>query len=180
MALNSAFRFFSATPRLRGYLPGLLLLLCIFAAPCAAAPRQVRAPADAEKLFNQLGATMTCTCGCRESLLACSHNMCPTKPVEQAYLRQLCEDAAQQPAAIRSAMSARFGEKILQAPGESLLYPLLIAGAVVMIAGFGALVWIVRGRTPKAAEPEKSPAPAPASSDPVLDARIEREIKNLE
>lgn len=153
----------------------LFVFLAILAPSVQAAPKTVRPPAEVERLFHELGATMTCTCGCRENLLDCSHNSCPTKPEEQRFLRGLCEDAGMDVAAIRAGMAARFGEGILQAPGSSLLYPLLIVGAVVLIVAFASLVWVVRGRTPQAVE-----TPAPAADDPALDARIEREIKDLD
>ncbi|MCC6575591.1 MAG: cytochrome c-type biogenesis protein CcmH [Planctomycetes bacterium] len=155
----------------------LLLLLCVMA-PCAgAAPKQVRPPAEVERLYNQLGATMTCTCGCREVLLDCSHNSCPTKPEELRFLRGLCEDASMDIAAIRAGMAARFGDKILQAPSSSLLYPLLFVGGLLVIGVFSALVWAVRkGR----AAPAALETTAVKADDPSLDARIEREIKEID
>ncbi len=171
--------FFAPAARPRALFGVLMLALCFLAAPAAAAPKVTRAPADAERLYQELGSQMTCTCGCREMLLACSHNNCPAKPVQQGFLRKLCEDAANDAAAIRTAMADRFGERILQAPGSSLLYPLLAVGGLLLLGLFGALVWAVagRGRTSPA---RPAGEPQAKGDDPVLESRIERELRDIE
>lgn len=172
--------FFFAPATGPGALFGVLMLaLCFLAAPAAAAPKVLRAPAEAERLYQELGSQMTCTCGCREMLLACSHNNCPAKPVQQGFLRKLCEDAANDAAAIRTAMADRFGERILQAPSSSLLYPLLVVGGLLLLGLFGALVWAVAGRsrTPPA---QPDPRPPAQGIDPVMESRIERELREIE
>jgi hypothetical protein len=66
----------------------------------------------------------------------------------------------------------------VQVHGDSLLYPVLFGGAFVTLALFGIALWYfaTRGKT-------DSPAPEAggrAPSDPALNARILREMEDIE
>lgn len=139
---------------------------------------QERTPAEAEQMYLEVGAQLRCVCGgCRDELLECSHTNCSHKLTQRAYLRELCQDAALDPAAIRQSMAARFGEKVLQVPPESHLYVVLGIALLVLGGAFGGMFWYVAGKR-RAAEPA-------APEDEVADRgetelRIERDMRELQ
>lgn len=148
---------------------GLLVLLLALAAPLAA---QWRSPEDAQRLYDDVGRQLFCTCGCRENLLSCSHNVCEAKDAERAFLRKLAADPKLDANAMRDAMVKRFGEGVLQAPRETGLYGVVGAAVVLLGAAFGVALWRLRGK-------EKAAPAAPAPADE-LAGRIERELKEME
>jgi cytochrome c-type biogenesis protein CcmH/NrfF len=162
-----------STPHRSGRPWCLLALVLLLAGPLSAAEK--RTPEEAEKLFQQLGAQMTCTCGCREGLLVCSMNNCSAKAAEQGFLRELCADSSQSPESIRRAMALRFGEKILQTPDDTSLFPLLLISGLAVLAMFAGVLFYVRGR-PRPAEAADTPKP----SEDEMDARLKRELEELD
>ncbi len=155
-----------------------VLLALLLAAPISAAPVMERDPAEAEKLYHEIGSSMTCLCGCRERLLDCSMVNCSFKETGQRFLREECRDANKSPDQIRAAMIERFGPEIMQVHGDSLLYPVLFGGAFVTLALFGTALWFfaTRGKTDS---PSVEAAGKPPS-DPSLEARILREMEEIE
>ncbi|MCB9932210.1 MAG: cytochrome c-type biogenesis protein CcmH [Planctomycetes bacterium] len=149
----------------------MLLLLALFA-PAAAA--QERTPDEAERLYQQVGDQLFCICGCREALLSCSHNVCSAKDEERKFLRELAGNSKLDAGEIRQAMVERFGKGVLQVPEQSNLYPVLIAAGLGLAAAFGAGFWVL---TRHGSKPEAAPEPA---ADPDFEARIARELKELE
>lgn len=147
----------------------LLLLLLLLAAPLSA-----RSPAEADRLYHDVGSQLFCICGgCREGLLVCSMNVCEAKELEREYLAQLCQDPALDAGAIKAKMAERFGDKVLQVPPESNLYPVLLAATLLLAGAFGFGFWVL---TRKAA----SPGPEPQPDTGVADSRIENALKELE
>ena len=158
----------------------LLILLAAIAicAPSvqAAAERAERTLADSERLYLQIGRQLFCTCGCRDNLLDCSHNVCTPKAQERAFLKELCRNPKFDEGEIKQEMVTRFGPEVLQAPASSLLYPLLGAAAMLMLAGFGTMLHhMVRrptgldeGTSVGEAEPDE------------LDQRIAEELKEMD
>lgn len=149
---------------------GTIMLALLLAAPLLA---QDRTPAEADRLYQEIGNQLFCICGCRENLLTCSHNICSAKEEERKFLRQLTSNPKLDESGIKQEMVKRFGPGVLQVPEQSSLYPLLAIAAVVLIAAFGAGFWVVtrRGETP--VEPKQE-------IDPELEARIANELKELE
>jgi len=152
----------------------LSFAICV-ASPLQAAPVKERDPAQAEKLFHDLGSSMVCLCGCRERLLDCSMVNCDFKETAQRFLREECRDAGKTPDQIRAAMIERFGPEIVQVRQDSLLYPVLFATAFLTLGVFGGALWFfaTRGKT----EP---PADTPKGEDPALEQRILREMEEIE
>lgn len=150
----------------------LLILLLLFAAPAAA---QTRAPDEAERMYREVGDQFMCICGCREKLLACSHNVCSSKDAERAFLRELVQDPKLSAGQIKQQMVTRFGPKVLQVPEESNLYPVLIVSVLLLAGAFGFGYWTITRKKTSADEP----APLPAN-DSTLDSRIANELKELD
>ncbi len=157
------------------FLPLILLL----AAPVCAAPVKERDPAEAERLYHEIGSSMVCLCGgCREKLLECSMVNCGFAGTARQFLREECKDASRSQDQIRADMIARFGPEIVQVHGDSLLYPVLFGGAFVTLALFGIALWFFAARG-KADSPPVEAAGNPPS-DPSLEARILREVEEIE
>lgn len=146
----------------------LLLLLLLFAAPLSA-----RSAVEVDRLYHDVGSQLFCVCGgCREGLLVCSMNVCQAKELERDYLRELCQDPALDAGAIKAKMAERFGEKVLQVPPDSSLYPVLIVAVLLLAGAFGFGFWAVTRRRPATTEQQPDPD--------VADSRIENELKELE
>jgi cytochrome c-type biogenesis protein CcmH/NrfF len=152
----------------------MLLALCLFAPALSA---QERSPAEAEAMYLEVGAQMRCVCGdCRDELLECSHNRCPSKLAQRAYLRELCQDVKLDQPAIRQSMAARFGVRALQVPPESHLYVVLGIALLVLSGAFGGMFWYLAGK-------RRAAAPV-ADADEVVERgetelRIERDMREL-
>ena len=150
----------------------LVLLAVVFFAPTVFA--QDRTPAEAERMYETVGDQLFCICGCREKLLACSHNVCSAKDQERAFLHELSQNPKLDEAGMKAEMVKRFGKGVLQVPEDSSLYPLLFTIGGVLIVAFGAGFWVVTRH-------EKSPdEPEAKGRDPELEARIANELKELD
>lgn len=151
-----------------------LLLSLLLLAPALAAV-EGRSPAEVDRLYHEVGAQMFCVCGgCREGLLECTMTNCSTKLTQRDFLRALCADPANDAPAIRQAMVTRFTPKVLQVPDDSSLFPVLAAAGALLLLAFGTGFWYVTQRGKAAA------AAASAEIDPDLEARIARELKELD
>ena len=149
----------------------LILALLALCTPLAA---QWRSPAEAQRLYDEVGRQLFCTCDCRENLLSCSHNVCEAKDAERAFLRKLAADPRLDADGIRAAMVKRFGEGVLQAPRETGLYAVVGVAVALLLAAFGVAFWRLRSR-------DAVPAvPAPVATGDELDRRLERELKEME
>ena len=148
-----------------------MFALLVLLAPIAAA--QDRTPDQAEKLYQQVGSQLFCTCGCRENMLTCSHNVCSSKTQQREFLAELTKDGKLDEAGVKQQMVGRFGKEVLQVPEQSNLYPILAVAGVVLIAAFGAGFWAVTRRGEK-------PAAEAATIDPEVEARIAKELKELD
>jgi cytochrome c-type biogenesis protein CcmH/NrfF len=149
--------------------PLVLFFSSLVACPLGA---QDRTPAEADRLYQQVGSELFCICGCRENLLTCSHNVCSSKDEERKYLRALAQNPKYDAAAIRQEMVTRFGPEVLQVPEQSSLYPLLAIAGAVLIAAFGAGFWVVTRKGERTVEDRRI--------DPELEARIANELKELD
>jgi hypothetical protein len=151
----------------------LLLILLLLIPAGLAGQAQQRTPEEAQMLYSQVGSQLFCICGCRENLLTCSMNVCSSKVEQRNFLRVLCRDASLDVTEIKDQMAVRFGPNVLQVPPRSTLYPLLGFGLLLIAGAFAFGFWgLTRGRDPKG-DPT-------GGSDPQLDERIERELKELE
>lgn len=145
---------------------------------------QSRTPDEADRLYHEVGDQLFCICGCREKLLSCSHNVCSAKQAERTFLRELSQNPQVDAPAIKQQMAARFGQKVLQVPPESALYPVLGVSLVALVAAFGGMFWYVAGH--KRAQSEAAQAESGASSRRTggpkdeLEQRIDREMQGLE
>jgi len=148
----------------------IMTLALLIATPLMA---QDRTPAEADRLYQEIGSQLFCICGCRENLLTCSHNICNAKDEERKFLRELAGNSKLDESAIKQEMIKRFGPGVLQVPEQSSLYPLLAIAGALLIAAFGAGFWVV---TRKGGTPE-----TPAQEiDPELEARIAAELKEMD
>ncbi|MCB9894926.1 MAG: cytochrome c-type biogenesis protein CcmH [Planctomycetes bacterium] len=152
----------------------LLFVLFAVCAPVGWAQSTDRSPAEAERLYHEVGDQLFCICGCRENLLTCSHNTCSAKDEERAYLRELTQNPKFDAAAIKQGMADRFGNEVLQVQQASSLYPILAFSGIVLVAAFGAGFWVItRREETKAEQPE-------VTIDPEMEARIANELKELD
>jgi cytochrome c-type biogenesis protein CcmH/NrfF len=149
----------------------------LIAAVTALAPlhAQGRTPADAERLYREVGDQLFCTCGCREKLLSCSHNVCAAKDAQRAYLRELSQKPEHDAATMKQEMVRRFGPKVLQVPEDSSVFVVLGVSLAALLAVFGGMFWYVLGRGRRVAPESAAAAPAPDG----LDERIERDMQEL-
>ena len=78
--------------------------------------------------------------------------------------------AGEQPDAIRTRIEARFGDHVVGVPRQLLgwLLPILL-----LVAGAGGLVWVLRRAVQR-------PAPAARALSPELEARLSRELDDLD
>jgi cytochrome c-type biogenesis protein CcmH/NrfF len=154
----------------------LLILLLLLPAGLAAQTAErsnQRTPEEAHMLYTQVGSQLFCICGCRENLLTCSMNVCNSKVQQRRWLRELSRNAALDAAEIKEAMAEQFGPNVLQVPPRSSLYPILAIGLLLIVTAFAFGFWaLTRGR-----DPMGDPT---GGTDPAIDARIERELKELE
>lgn len=160
-----------ATSGMRSGATALVALVLVFASPTLGA--QDRTPAEAERLYQQVGNQLFCICGCRENLLTCSHNVCSAKDEERKFLRELAKDPKLDEAGIKQEMVKRFGPGVLQVPEQSSLYPLLAIAGVLLITAFGTGFYVVTRRG-------SSTDTAKREIDPELEARIANELKELD
>jgi len=92
---------------------------------------------------------------------------------DAAVVRQEIRDAlktGEQPEEIRARIEARFGDHVIGVPRQLVgwLIPIL-----ALLAGAGALLWILRRAVQR-------PAPSPRTLSPELEARLSREIDDVE
>jgi cytochrome c-type biogenesis protein CcmH/NrfF len=144
-------------------------------APVFGQEREARSPEEADRVYHEVGEQLFCICGCREGLLVCSHNVCSAKEQEREYLRELSGRAELDNSAIKAEMVKRFGKGVLQVPEESSLYPILVVVTVLLVGAFGVGFWVV---SHKEGDDEDEQPDAP--DDPELEARIEKELKELD
>jgi len=163
------------SPKPRAWL--LLVTLMLFAAAPLCA--QTRTPAEAERLYHEVGEQLFCTCGCREKLLSCSHNVCGPKTDQRNYLRELSQMPQHDAEAIKQQMVTRFGPKVLQVPQEDSLFTVVAVGMLALVAGFGGMFWYIVGRNRAKAESDAAAPPQPAAKD-AMEERIERDMQDLE
>ena len=78
--------------------------------------------------------------------------------------------AGDQPDQVRARIEARFGDHVVGVPRQALgwLLPIL-----VLIAGAGGLIWVLRRAL-------RAPAPAERPLSPELEARLARELDDLD
>lgn len=156
----------------------LALVATLLAAPLAA---QERTPAEAEKLYREVGEQLNCICGdCRDRLLECSHNTCKVKEAMRSYLRELTQDGRNDTAAIRQQMAARFGERALQVPAESNIYAVLAIGLAALTGAFGCMFWYVARRKGVSEDSPKSLDEATDVQRTETEVRIERDMQELQ
>ena len=90
---------------------------------------------------------------------------------DQAVHFRLLDAKRKEP--IKQQMVDRFGKEVLQVPEQSTLYPILAVAGVVLLAAFGFGFWTITRRGDK-------PAAEAATIDPEVEARIARELKELD
>jgi hypothetical protein len=163
----------------RSWLGALVVLVALLAAaPLCAAPAKERDPAEADALYHEIGGSMICLCGgCRERLLECSMVNCSFSGTARKFLQEECKDATRSPDQIRTDMIARFGPEIMQVHGNSLLNPVLIGVGLSVAAIFGGVLWFFSTRGKQKLRDE---TPSKPISDPSLEARIVREMEEIE
>lgn len=154
-----------------------LIALVLFLPAALAAGGGPRTPAEADRFYHEVGDQLFCTCGCREKLLSCSHNVCAAKDAQREYLRELSQNSIYDAAAMKQEMVKRFGPKVLQVPEESGLYTVLAVALAALVAGFGGMFWYVVGKGKARAEAGTAPV---ATEKDALEERIERDMRDLE
>lgn len=157
----------------------MLLMIALFAA--APLHAQTRTPAEADKLYHEVGDQLFCICGCREKLLTCSHNVCAQKTAERQYLRELSQISTHDGAAIKQEMVKRFGPQVLQVPDESSIFTVLAIALAALVAAFGGMFWYLAGRRKARSEADTVILTAsPKGEKDALEERIDRDMQELD
>ena len=140
------------------------LLCCVASVTCwrAAEDPEVTRARQANELSRDL---MSPFCPGR-TLADCSS---PDAGAVRQEIRQSLA-AGQQPDEIRARIEARFGDHVVGVPRQLLgwLLPIL-----VLIAGAGGLLWVLRRAVQR-------PAPAAKALSPELEARLSRELDDVD
>jgi cytochrome c-type biogenesis protein CcmH len=147
---------------------GVLALAALLAAAAGAA-----VPATQQEIEEAL----TCQCGCGLTVHACNHLQCPSgEPMKREIAERLARGESKE--AILAAFRARYGEKVLSAPTFRGFNWLAWVTPFAAVAAAALTLGVVLGRRTRARPGGE--AAAPAAVDPVLRARLVREIEELE
>lgn len=118
--------------------------------------------ADNDARFNALGHKMICGCGCNQILLECNHVGCPLSDGMRNELAAGIQRGDNDDL-ILQAFVQKYGPTILAAPPNAGFgRAAWIMPFLVLLAGFGSVVLVVRSwkARPAGASPETHPAPA--------------------
>jgi cytochrome c-type biogenesis protein CcmH/NrfF len=151
-------------------LSSLLAVSCLsigIPAGAAGAPAKTTAAA--------IQGSLTCQCGCQQTVLACNHEGCGSKAEMQA-LSEKEVATGKDSAAILQDFVLRYGTQVLATPPPSgfnlMVWILPITGGIV---GLSLVVVLVR-RWRRTSPP---PPPGQGAIDPEIMAEVEEEIKHL-
>jgi cytochrome c-type biogenesis protein CcmH/NrfF len=132
-------------------------------------------PSFAATTQQEVEEALTCQCGCGLTVHACNHLQCPSgEPIKKEITERLARGEDRE--AILAAFRARYGEKVLSSPTfRGFNWLAWITPFAAVLAGALGLVLAMRRRS---GAPVAAPAAPPA--DPVLRARLARELEDLD
>lgn len=129
----------------------------------------------AQPTAKSLGESLTCQCGCNQTVTACNHYECSSRTEMQALIQKEMA-AGKDETTILQDFVLRYGVKVLSTPpARGFNLAVWILPAVGLVAGLIVLIVLARRWRKPPAEP---PPPVPASVDPKLLAAVEDEIRS--
>jgi cytochrome c-type biogenesis protein CcmF len=132
-------------------------------------------------LEKRLHSEIVCTCSCRRALDNCGMPNCGGHAAQSEKIRQLMAEGKDHDAIIATFIRDFGGQDILIEPKSegfnrlAWLFPYAIGGLGAIAGAFVVRKWSRRSPPPEAAAPA-----AGSSSDPALQARLDRELENLD
>jgi cytochrome c-type biogenesis protein CcmH/NrfF len=138
-------------------------------------------PTPKNPLEKRLHSEIVCTCGCRRALDNCGMPNCGGHAAQSEKVRQLMAEGKDHDAIIATFVRDFGGQDILIEPKPegfnrlAWLFP-------YAIGGLGAIggVFMVRKWSRRAPPAEPTSSAAGSSDDPALQARLDRELENLD
>jgi cytochrome c-type biogenesis protein CcmF len=158
-----------------------LLLMLSLAAPVFAQGGAENVPiAPKDPLEKRLHSEIVCTCGCRRALDNCGMPNCGGHAAQSEKIRQLMAEGKDHDAIVATFVRDFGGQDILIEPADEGLNRFAWAFPYA-IAGFGAIagVFAIRKWSRRSHDEPQLPQAAPAG-DAELQARLDRELENLE
>jgi cytochrome c-type biogenesis protein CcmF len=134
-----------------------------------------------DPLEKRLHSEIVCTCSCRRALDNCGMPNCGGHSAQSEKIRQLMAEGKDHDAIIATFIRDFGGQDILIEPKSegfnrlAWLFPYAIGGLGAIAGAFVVRKWSRRSPPPEAAAPA-----AGSSSDPALQARLDRELENLD
>lgn len=127
----------------------------------------------------QMETDLTCQCGCGLTVHSCNHLNCGSGiPLKKEIAEQIAAGKSREE--ILSHFSTKYGEKILSSPTTTGFNIAAWTVPFVVIALGGLIIGVVLVRWRRATDAPEGPATAPATTDPALKAKLERELDELE
>jgi cytochrome c-type biogenesis protein CcmF len=157
-----------------------LLLMLSLVSPAFAQGGAENVPiAPKNALERRLHSEIVCTCGCRRALDNCGMPNCGGHAAQSEKIRQLIAEGKDHDAIIATFIRDFGGQDILIEPADEGLnrfawaFPYAIAGFGAIAGVFAIRKWSRRSHD----EPAQTPVP---TADAELQARLDRELENLE
>ena len=155
-----------------------LMLLLSFAPGVFAQENVPIAPKD--PLEQRLHSEIVCTCGCRRALDNCGMPNCGGHAAQSEKIKQLMAEGKGHDEIIATFVRDFGGQDILIEPHDKGLNRFAWAFPYA-IAGFGAVAGVFAIRKWSHRTPEQAPAgPVAAAHDATLEARLDRELEDLD
>jgi cytochrome c-type biogenesis protein CcmF len=157
--------------------PLLLLALLLWPAGAMAQSSQTIAPTERSAIERQLEGEILCTCGCRRPIATCGMFNCQGHASQTAKLRQFLGEGKDHDEVIAAFIRDFGSEAVLAAPVDrgfnrlAWLFPYLAAVAALIGIVVTAHRWSARVVPAIAGD---------AGLDPVLSARLDDELRNLD
>ena len=128
----------------------------------------------AQPTAKSLGESLTCQCGCNQTVTGCNHYECSSRTEMQALIQKEMA-AGKGETTILQDFVLRYGVKVLSTPpARGFNLAVWILPAVGLVSGLIVLIVIAR----RWRKPPAEPPPVPASVDPKLLAAVEEEIRS--
>jgi cytochrome c-type biogenesis protein CcmF len=158
-----------------------LLLMLSLASPMFAQTGAENVPiAPKNPLEKQLHSEIVCTCGCRRALDNCGMPNCGGHAAQSEKIRQLMAEGKDHDAIVATFVRDFGGQDILIEPADKGLnrfawaFPYALAGVGAIAGVFAIRKWSRRSHD------EPQPAASAPVADAELQARLDRELENLE
>jgi cytochrome c-type biogenesis protein CcmH/NrfF len=162
----------------------LWLILGLAAPMFAQSTTQNVLPVPKDPLEKRLHSEIVCTCGCRRALDNCGMPNCGGHAAQSEKIRALMAEGKDHDSIIATFIRDFGGQDILIEPNDKGLnriawaFPYALAGLGAIGGAFAIRKW--SHRSSEAQEPVLATAGATPAGDAALQARLDRELENLD